>query len=280
MIIDCHTHVFPDFIRRDPAAHFAGEPAFSAIYSHPKSPMTGARGLVQALDEHGVDQAVAFGFPWRDQALARRHNDYVLEAQARFPGRVIGLAAFDPLAHWAEEEAARCLDAGLAGLGELAVYHAGLDETALAAFGRLGDLARERNKPMLVHVNEPIGHTYLGKAPLTLPMIYALARRLAGVRLALAHLGGGLPFFELLKKETREALAHVYYDSAAMPFVWRPQTYQLVSRVVGPDRLLFGSDFPLIPPSRYFKEMEAAGLAPGELAGIKGLAAARWLGLE
>ena len=36
------------------------------------------------------------------------------------------------------------------------------------------------------------------------------------------------------------------------------------------EKLLFGSDFPLIRPERYFREMEASGLSPETLIRIKG----------
>lgn len=40
--------------------------------------------------------------------------------------------------------------------------------------------------------------------------------------------------------------------------------------IIGPDKLLFGSDFPLLPPSRYFKEMRQGGLTEKEMNGICG----------
>ncbi|MEW5725742.1 MAG: amidohydrolase, partial [Thermodesulfobacteriota bacterium] len=97
MIIDAHTHICPPEIRNDRARYLvSGEPAFAAVYSDPQARLAGAAELVRVMDEEGVDVSVAFGFPWRDRDTARRHNDYVLEAQARFPGRLLGLACFDP----------------------------------------------------------------------------------------------------------------------------------------------------------------------------------------
>jgi hypothetical protein len=31
--------------------------------------------------------------------------------------------------------------------------------------------------------------------------------------------------------------------------------------MVGPEKIIFGSDYPLLPPSRYLQEMAEAGLA-------------------
>jgi len=281
VIIDAHTHIFPPEVRADRAgfAH-SEETAYGLIYRDPGARIIGATELVQTMDREGVDISVAFGFPWSREETARRHNDYVLEAQARFPGRIIGLACFDPLQPWAEREAVRALDAGLRGLGELAVYHGGFDRRAIEALAGLGRLCRERRVPLLIHVNEPIGHQYPGKAPLTLKMIYDLVQALQGTKTILAHWGGGLFFYNLMKKQVPETLKHVFFDTAASPFLYRPEIYPLAARIIGPESILFGSDFPLIKPRRYFQEMAAAGLDPEAAALIKGGNAARLFGIK
>jgi hypothetical protein len=48
---------------------------------------------------------------------------------------------------------------------------------------------------------------------------------------------------------------------------------------LGKEKILFGSDYPLLPPSRYFKEMEASGLTQEEKEAIEGGNARRLLGL-
>ena len=276
MIIDAHTHIFPPDVRAD-RAKFAvpEEAAFTAVYSDPKARLVGVEDLIQMMDEEGVDQAVTFGFPWTGQDTARAHNDYILEAQTRYPDRIIGLACFDPLQPWAVDEARRSLESGLSGLGELAVYYSGFDDDAISRMAALADVCRDKQVPMMVHVNEPIGHQYPGKAPLTLPMIYNLVKASPGIDLILAHWGGGLFFFNLLKKELPQNLARVYFDTAASPFLYKPDVYHLAAEIVGPEKILFGSDFPLLKPSRYFKEMEASGLSTLAAEMIKGLSAAR-----
>ena len=271
MIIDAHTHIFPPQVRADREKFAsAGETAYSAIYKDPSARMTGAAELVRALDDEGVDKAVTFGFPWSKEETARLQNDYILEAQSRFPNRLAGLACFDPLQPWAEREAIRALDAGLRGLGELAVYTGGFDRRAIDCLAGLGRLCAQRRVPLLVHVNEPIGHDYPGKAPLTLKMICNLIEACEGVTLILAHWGGGIFFYNLLKREIPKILTNVYFDTAASPFLYQPQIYDLAARIVGPEKILFGSDYPLIKPGRYFKEMESAGLDTDTARLIKG----------
>jgi uncharacterized protein len=64
----------------------------------------------------------------------------------------------------------------------------------------------------------------------------------------------------LLKKEVPEVFRRVYFDTAASPYLYRPQIYRLAAEMVGPEKILFGSDYPLLRPTRYLKEMEEANL--------------------
>jgi len=47
--------------------------------------------------------------------------------------------------------------------------------------------------------------------------------------------------------------------------------YRVAGEVVGFDKILFGSDFPLLKPQRYFKEMGEAGLSTDQMDHIMGL---------
>ncbi|MFP5212498.1 MAG: amidohydrolase family protein [Acidobacteriota bacterium] len=270
MRIDAHTHIFPPEIVRDRSRYFHEEPAFRLLYDSPKSRLVTAEELIQAMDENGVDRSVTFGFPWRNGDLAARHNDYVLESAARLGPRLIPLGCFDPLSPSGAKEASRCLEGGAAGLGELALYGGCDPGEALKRFDDLIDCCRAHNGLLLVHANEPVGHLYPGKAPLGLDFYYGLAGAARGVPLILAHWGGGLCFFELLKKEAPETLAGVYYDTAASPFLYRPEIYRLMHSALPPGKILFGSDYPLLSPRRYFRDMEEAGLTRTELEAISG----------
>jgi predicted TIM-barrel fold metal-dependent hydrolase len=106
-----------------------------------------------------------------------------------------------------------------------------------------------------------------------------MAKRFSDAKLVLAHWGGGIFFYSLLKKEVRDVLKNVYFDTAASPFLYEPRIYQHAIDCIGHDRILFGTDYPLIKPSRYFKEMDAAGLSGKARSAICGDNAARLLGI-
>lgn len=275
MVIDFHTHIFPKAIRENREAYFSSEPAFKLLYSLPGSKLVGAQEIVAAMDRQGVDKSVIFGFPWKHSQTFIKHNDYVLEAVARYPQRLIGLCCLDPFSRDAVTEALRCLEGGLAGIGELAFYQSVIDDEALDKLTPLMQICRDKDLPVLIHTNEPVGHTYPGKTPHTLKQIYDLIKKFPENAIVLAHWGGGIFFFALLKKEVKESLGNVYFDTAASPFLYAPEIYRYAKDIVGLDKILFGSDFPLINPARYFQELDMSGLSKTEIESICGLNAAK-----
>jgi hypothetical protein len=281
MIIDFHTHLFPEKIRKNRETYFSNEPAFQMLYQSPKSRLIGAKELLTAMDAGHVDKSVIFGFPWKDEGRFKQHNDYISEVVSRYPERFIGLGCFDPFSDRAAEETQRCLqEGGLSGIGELAFYQNGIENDSLARLEPVMEICRDRNLPVLIHTNEPVGHQYPGKTPNTLAQIYQLIDTFSQNNIVLAHWGGGLFFFSLLKKEVKQRLNRVYFDTAASPYLYDPSVYRLAIELVGADKILFGSDFPLLPPARYFKEMKAAGLSAEEMRQICGLNAAKLFNLD
>ena len=276
MIIDAHTHIFPPDIIRNRDLLFGAEPEFRLLYGPADSKMASAENLIQSMDENGIDRSVVFGFPWRTADLLAHHNSYVLDAAARFPDRLLPLACLDLFSEKCVVEAEKLFLDGVRGFGELAVYTAGGNiGRVLDNFKEIAALCREKDLVLLAHANEPVGHEYPGKAPFGLDFYYGMAKAAAGATLILAHWGGGLLFFELLKKQAPQLLANIYYDTAASPFLYKNDIYRIATRIAGAGRILFGSDYPLLSPKRYFSEMRQSGLSSGEMDAISGENAAR-----
>jgi predicted TIM-barrel fold metal-dependent hydrolase len=280
VIIDFHTHAYPRRIRESRDKYFPEEPAFKLLYESPKSKLVSAGEIVRVMDQQGVDRSVVFGFPFQSAALCRRNNDYILDAVARFPQRLSGFCCIDPFTPKAAAEAERCLLAGLRGVGELAFYRSGIDSDCLNHLEPIMALARAHDVPVMIHTNEPIGHLYPGKTPNTLSQIYRMVLRFAANKIVLAHWGGGLFFYNLLRKEVKESLGNVYFDTAASPFLYDADIYASARHILGVDKILFGTDYPLLKPERYFKEMEMAGLTRIEMDAICGRNAAELLKLQ
>ena len=270
MIIDFHTHIFPKEITSQRESYFPAEPDFKLLYDSPKAKIATAEDLIAAMDENGVHQSVVFGFPWKNFKTTKTHNDTILGAVAKYPKRLKGFCCVDPKSDQSATEVIRCLDAGLSGVGEIAFYGKGIDQSAQDQLAPIMDICRERNLPILIHTNEPIGHDYHGKSPMTMAQIIATAERYKNNKIVLAHWGGGIFFFNLLKRAIKETLENVYVDTAASPFLYDPLIYQIALQIIGADKILFGSDYPLIKPERYIKEMKTCGISGEDLHKICG----------
>ncbi len=270
MIIDFHTHIFPAAICQNRQKYFPSEPAFELLYQSSKSRLIGAIELLDAMDENEVDKSVIFGFPWKNPVTFKMHNDHIMEIVQKYPHRFAGMGCFDPSAYRAISEAERCLDGGLSGIGELAFYQAGIDDLALKQLAPIMKMCADRDQPVLIHTNEPVGHAYHGKTPITLAQIYRLIKRFSETKIVLAHWGGGLFFYSLMKRDVKDTLKNVFFDTAASPFLYDPEIYQLAVRLLGADKILFGSDYPLLPPARYFGEIREAGLTKTQIDRICG----------
>ncbi len=279
MIIDFHTHVFPSFFRNDRAALISREAAFDSIYRSPQARLAGVKELLRNMDEEGVRRSVIFGFPWERGENYRRHNDYIIASVQKYPDRLTGFCSFSPLSSGGPEEVERCLQSGLSGVGELAVYGSGLTEVFFGAMKEVMGLCAEFDVPMLLHTNEPIGHEYAGKAPMTLREIYGFLKAYPSNRIVLAHWGGGVLFYGLMKKEVKEVLQNVWFDTAASPYLYTPDIYRVAGEIVGFQKILFGSDYPLLKPGRYLKEMASADLSSESMRMITGLNAKDVLGI-
>lgn len=277
MIIDFHTHIFPAFFRDHRETFFPEDPAFELLYRSPSSKLVGRETLLRHMDEKGVQKAVVFGFPWTKGDYFRRHNDYILETVTLYPERLIGFGCFSPLSPEGPREAERCLESGLSGLGELAFYASDIDPSVLDEILALG---LRFDVPLVLHTNEPVGHGYPGKTPMTLNRLYELLKTHPDNKLVLAHWGGGLFFYGLMSKEVQDVLKNTWFDTAATPYLYSPKIYRIACDILGPDRILFGSDYPLLSPERYFQDMASAQLPDLSRQLISGINAARLLGIS
>jgi len=270
VIVDFHTHLFPREIRENREKYFSDEPAFELLYASPRSRMVGASEMIACMDDQCVDISVVFGFPWKNMDTAKMHNDYIAASVAKFSKRFKGLCCLDPCLSDAVFEVERCLDNGLSGVGELAFYQSGIACVIVDSMAPVMALCREKNACVLIHTNEPVGHIYPGKTDNTLLEIYNFIKRYQENTIVLAHWGGGVFFYNLMKKEVKTVLRNVYYDTAASPFLYDPAVYRIAAQTAGIDKILLGTDYPLIKPERYFKEMETAGLSQSEVGKICG----------
>jgi predicted TIM-barrel fold metal-dependent hydrolase len=281
MIVDAHTHIFsPDVIARR-AEHVADDPCFRELYGNAKAKLKTAEELITEMDSAGVDKAVIQNIGWSDPETCRGTNDYLLEAAARYPKRLIPFIAVQPNSgRVAVSEINRCVAAGARGIGELRPDtqggFVGLERKVMRP---LVEAAMAGDLVMCLHVDEPVGHHHAGKGSVTPQAIFPFISSFPELKLILAHWGGGLPFYTLMP-EVKKALGNVWFDSAASPLLYQPEIYERVADLAGGDRILFGSDWPLLRQRRALEELRSVNLSTWTVKGIAGDNAAELLGLK
>ena len=275
MLIDAHCHITPHGFDLRRAELADRDATFASMFSTPRGKLATAEALVRDMDRDGVDRAVVMGLGWSSLELAQENNDYIIESVDRYPGRLVGFCTVNPA--WGEAavtEVERCAARGLRGMGELHPDTQGFDITDAESLSPLMDTARRLRLPLLLHCSEPVGHKYPGKGSTTPDKVYRFICNFPDNVIICAHWGGGLPFYALMP-EVPDAIRNVYFDSAASPFLYRPGVYKESVRLVGPDRIMFASDYPLMSPARALTHMDEAGLDPETRSAItSGTAAA------
>ena len=267
MTTDFHTHIFPPWLQAEREKWVERDATFGELFADPKARMATAEDLIRAMDEDGVDRSVAMGIGWTDYGLAREANDYIIESARTYPDRITGFCSVNPA--WgdaAAREAERCAKAGLAGIGELHADTQRFDLGDADTMRPLLEVANEYGLIITAHTSEPVGHLYQGKGRVTPDVTMRFienALAYPNVKIICAHWGGGLPFYALMP-EVKAALENVWFDTAASPFLYSPGVFPSVSALVGADKILPASDFPLIRFRRIRRQIEEVGMAPSD----------------
>ena len=279
MLIDAHCHILPERFVHDHDELCARDATFAALFPKANARMANAETLVEAMDRSGVDRAVIMGMGWVGRELAVEVNDYIIHSVGSYPERLIGFCSVNPA--WGDEAASeirRCIAAGLKGVGELHPDTQDFDITDRSRLATVMDTAKELGLPVVVHASEPVGHRYPGKGETTPDRLYRFIENFPDNIIICAHWGGGLPFYALMP-EVPEVLRNTFFDTAASPLLYLPDVFDAVAGLVGAGKILFGTDYPLIPHQRLVRQVEQSHLDAPARQAILGGNAARLLGI-
>ena len=260
MIIDFHTHVFPPQIKKKRNQYIDSDPCFAVLYSPKEAKLATADELIDSMDKEGIDISVIVNIGWTTHELCVETNDYILESIARYPKRLIGFGSVQPNSFDAAiAEIERCAKGGIRGIGEIRpdMQLFDLNDEIMSP---IIETLRKHQLILLTHASEPVGHHYPGKGAITPEMLYPFITAFPDLTIVCAHWGGGLPFYALMP-EVKKAMKNVFFDTAASPYLYSPEIYQQVIQLVGADKILFGSDYPLLAQGRLLKEINSLDLA-------------------
>jgi len=306
--IDFHVHVTPPDIIVDFLKYGEKEPYFSLLSQSKNNKFATAEDVIAALEKDrtfdkasfekasfekasfekasfekasfekaSFEKAVVFGFAFRDIGLCRYVNDYVIEKVRQYPQKLIGFMVVPPRDAQAAKEIERCHSAGLKGVGELFPAGQDFDPSNKKETMAVTGACMELGLPLLFHANEPVGHYYPGKTDVNLRQLEKFVENNSSLKIVLAHFGGGLLFYESMN-EVREKFCNVYYDTAAFPFLYNSRIFSVIKSLDLCGKILFGSDFPLLPHSRYLPAFDESGLTAEEKDMILGENAQKLLG--
>jgi len=299
VIIDVHAHYYP--------------PRYLELIGRPGLPPVAAAALagqsigerLALLDKAGIDMQVLsvsqaqpyLPDPAAAAEAARVGNDLFAELCAEQPGRFLTFAAL-PLPHPDQSlaEIARVADLPAVVGFTIGCSVAGhqLDDPVLGPV--LAELDRRRAIVFLHPVGQEgtpwlAGHNlaWLVGAPFedtaaALRLILAgLPGRYPGLKFIVPHLGGTIPFLaaRVTRKSADEViggLRGMYYDTVS----GSPEALASACRILGAERMLFGTDYPYCDEPQFRHHLSYlgdAGLDDSDVGRITGGTAAALLGL-
>jgi len=252
-VIDFHTHIFPPEVVKS-REKYMHDPGFRILYSSQNSLLSDYSGLADYIEKKNIGGAVIMSFPWQDERSCHLHNEYMASISGYsgvYPFGMIPLKGNRNIMEYMKE----IKESGLYGVGEIAFYNEGMSDNNISFLREVLEACSEYMMPLCLHVNEPVGHYYPGKYEPSLKQLYNLLKEVPDVVVVLSHWGGGLFLYELMP-EVKISLANVYYDTAATPFLYGRDIYNIAVKIAGTDKIIFGSDYPLIGIDRYRQFIE------------------------
>lgn len=263
MIIDAHTHVWPDKI----AAAALGNNRLPGLTAQGDGTVG---GLTAHMDATGVDMSCCLGI-----ANQARHVDKVNAFVAGLASeRHFGVGTVH-VELSAEENLASLRRHGIRAVKLHPLFqNFALDDprlwTILEAFG--SEIA------VIAHVGAGSGdaHTNSLSSP---TMIADIARQFPDLRLMACHFGG----YKILD-DAEEMLcgADVVLETSWPPSLTtlRPERVRRLIRRHGAERVVFGSDWPMADPAKEIEAIQALGLSDTETKSVLGGTLARVLGID
>jgi len=261
--IDAHVHITPPDIIANWQKYARKEQYFSILSNAKHNRFASAKDAVNMMETENFDKLVVFGFAFRDMGLCRYVNDYTIESVRKYPDKLIGFAVVPPDNRETAKEIERCYNAGLKGVGELFPAGQKMDLTNAKKTSSIANTCKELNIALLLHTNELIGHDYAGKTNVPMSHIETFVSNNPDLKIILAHFGGGILIYESMK-EINEKFKNVYYDTAAAPFLYDYKIYDCIKALGLCEKILFGTDFPILAPSRYTETFAKCSMSDEE----------------
>lgn len=251
MIIDFHTHVFPDALAPKAGASLsatAGFPMFSDLT---------VSGQLEVMAEDGIDRAVVLNTVTNTRQV-EKVNLFALETAKNHPALSV-FGSVHPLGEDPVGTLQRLYDAGLRGL-KLHPDYLGIpfDDPS---YRPILKLASDLQIPVVIHAGfDPVSPEKIHATPKAIRRVLAEFPELI---LICAHMGGMTLWEEVLEELCGRK---VYFDTAmcSRRTGMTPAMGRALVSAHGAKNILFGSDMPWARPSEILTFIDEWGLTPEE----------------
>ncbi len=252
MIIDIHTHVFPDKIAAEVLEHLSRQ-------SRAKYFSDGTlNGLLDSMKKFGIDKSVVLPVATAPRQV-EKINDYAAKMTEKFSDSgIIYFACIHPDFENYRTELKRVKSLGLQGIKIHPIYQGvNLDDEK---FLKIFYCAAELDLTVITHAGLDIG--FPGVVGCSPKMARHVIEEIGDFKFVLAHMGGWKNWDEV---EIELADKNIFMDTAfsvgTIParsdFVWNAEDLKLLNaeefmklyKIFGADKILFGTDSPWDSPA-------------------------------
>lgn len=237
MIIDFHTHVFPDKIFERTIALLSekgGIPAFSS---------GSINGMLGEMERGGIDIAINQPVLTRPDQFDSilRYAQEINETFAASPRRLMSFAGIHPACEGIDKKMALIQDCGFLGVK----IHPDYQNTYANDEGYVKILECAKKLDLIVITHAGIDTAYQGSVPHCSPShALDLIRQVPHGKLVLAHYGANFMFDEVYELLCGE---DVYFDTAYILRFIGKEMFKKILHKHGEERVLFATDSPWSP---------------------------------
>ena len=246
MIIDFHTHAFPEKIAS------RAIPELQAKINLPPQTDGTLVDLANKMPSWGIDISVICNIATNPRQQTNVNN-FALATRAEYPS-LYALGSIHPDSENIEGELCRLSDGGIRGI-KIHPDYMGHDITD-KCFDKVFEICSAKDIFVITHAGFDVcspDHIHATPA-----MLREVIDRYPGLKLIAAHFGGNMMFDEVLDKLCG---CDIYIDTSLVYVenYKRDEIYAILKKHA-PERILFGSDVPWCPPGENVKFIESFGL--------------------
>lgn len=251
MIIDFHTHIFPDKIAEKTIAHLAGRGGIIPRFDGTE------RGLLDNMRSCGVDISIAHPVitaPKQFDSITAFADEVNRRHAAFTEERIISFAGIHPCCENIGEKMKLIKELGFPGVK----IHPDYQDTKINddSYVEILKYAMEYDLTVMTHAG--VDGAYRERDPMCTPDgVIELIRRVPHKKLVLGHFGGNEMTEEVFDTLCGE---EVYFDTALVLDYIDEKSFKKILDKHGEDRILFATDNPWADAGFYIERIRSFGL--------------------